>query len=142
MSGYAGGCLCGAVKFTVAGPLREILVCHCGECRRWCGRAWPATAASRNDLSVVRGAVRWCASPGSASSARRGSCSACGSCLFWDAPGRDTVSISACSLDEPSSLRVAAHIYVADGVPWDVPPAGMTTFPGAYPESAPALRRH
>jgi hypothetical protein len=30
-----GGCLCGAVRFEVLGPLRDVVLCHCGECRRW-----------------------------------------------------------------------------------------------------------
>ena len=33
----AGGCLCGRVRYTVRGPLRGILLCHCGQCRRWHG---------------------------------------------------------------------------------------------------------
>jgi hypothetical protein len=27
-----GGCLCGAVRYEVRGPLRDVLICHCGEC--------------------------------------------------------------------------------------------------------------
>jgi len=58
---------------------------------------------------------------------RRGFCGECGSSLFWDAPGRPTVSIAAGTLDGPTGLRVAAHWYVsqagdyyelaADGLP-------------------------
>ena len=33
----SGHCLCGAVSFEVHGPLRDILLCHCEECRRWLG---------------------------------------------------------------------------------------------------------
>ena len=32
-----GGCLCGAVRYQVHGPLRDVLICHCVECRRWHG---------------------------------------------------------------------------------------------------------
>jgi hypothetical protein len=57
--------------------------------------------------------LRWAASPGSESDARRGFCGECGSSLFWDAPARDTVSIAAGSLDEPTGLHTIGHVYVS-----------------------------
>ena len=59
-----GGCLCGAVRYEVRGPLRDILICHCVECRRWHGNVAASTAAARTDLALTgqRG-LRWIASP-------------------------------------------------------------------------------
>jgi len=109
----AGRCLCSAVRYEVRGPLRDVLVCHCGECRRWSGHVFAATAARREDLVLLEsGSLRWVASPESESRARRGFCSACGSSLFWDAPARDTVSIAAGTLDEPTGLRLLGHVHV------------------------------
>jgi hypothetical protein len=107
-----GGCLCGAVRYEVRGPLRHVLVCHCAECRRWSGHVFAATAAARGDLVLTeeRG-LRWLDSPASDTHARRGFCGECGSSLFWDAPGRPTVSIAAGSVDPPTGLRVAGHVY-------------------------------
>jgi hypothetical protein len=56
--------------------------------------------------------LRWIESPESDAHASRGFCSACGSCLFWDAPGRDTISIGAGSLDDVAGLEVIEHSYV------------------------------
>jgi len=109
----SGRCLCGALQYEVLGPLRGVLVCHCIECRRWSGHAWAATAALRSDLRLVHDrTLRWVESPASATNARRGFCAACGSSLFWDAPGRETISISAGSLDAPTGLAVIGHVYV------------------------------
>jgi hypothetical protein len=109
----SGRCLCGAVQFEVNGPLRGVLVCHCTECRRWSGHAWAATAAAHSDLRLIEDqTLRWLDSPASDTNARRGFCAACGSSLFWDAPGRATISISAGSLDEPTGLEVIGHVYV------------------------------
>ena len=75
-----------------------------------------ATAARREHLVLLRDtSLRWVASPESETRARRGFCADCGSSLFWDAPARDTISISAGSLDPPTGLRVTGDVHVADG---------------------------
>ena len=67
--------------------------------------------------------LRWIESPDSDAGARRGFCAECGSSLFWDAPGRPTVSIAAGSVDEPTGLRIAAHWYVSQaGDYYELPP--------------------
>jgi hypothetical protein len=57
--------------------------------------------------------LRWIDSPESNAHARRGFCGECGSSLFWDAPDRETISIAAGTLDEPTGLRTVAQIYAA-----------------------------
>ncbi len=110
----SGGCLCGAVRFEVEGELGEVLLCHCSECRRWHGHVCAATRVPEERLTLVeRRGLRWIDSPNSAAHARRGFCGECGSSLFWDAPGRDTISVSAGSFDEPTGLTTTAQIYVA-----------------------------
>lgn len=136
---HSGGCLCGGIRYEVRGPLREILVCHCEECRRWAGRAWAATAARAADLELVEArSLRWLASPRSESSARRGFCAECGSSLFWEAPGRDTVSIGAGTLDDSSGLCVAGHIWLEQAAGWEAVD-GLPGYPRGYPAGAPAL---
>lgn len=108
----SGRCLCGAVSYEVRGPLRDILVCHCVECRRWGGSAIAFSATKVEDLVLPdTDALRWIDSPESDRGARRGFCGECGSSLFWDAPGRDTISISAGTLDPPTGLRIVEQIY-------------------------------
>src|SRR5438270_13853317 len=123
----AGRCLCGAVRYEVHGPLRDVLICHCEECRRWHGGPAQSTAAAREHLIVTEGrGLRWIDSPRSDARARRGFCAECGSSLFWDAPGRPTVSIAAGSLDEPTGLRVVAHWYVSQaGDYYELPADGL-----------------
>ena len=126
-----GRCLCGAVTFEVRGPLRDVVLCHCVECRRWTGSVGAFAATLVEDLVIGEtGALRWIDSPESARGARRGFCSSCGSSLFWQAAGGERVSIAAGTLDEPTRLRVAAHIYTHQAGDWDeLPDDGLPRDP-------------
>ncbi len=104
-----GGCLCGAVHYRVTGPMRPVIACHCAQCRMTSGHHVAATSALRDDVQIT-GTVQWFAS---SDSARRGFCGTCGSNLFWDGPGSH-LSIFAGTLDAPTGLTLAGHIFCAD----------------------------
>ena len=111
MPKYSGGCLCGAVRFEVNGPLTDPTACHCGQCRRQAGHFAVATVAKRTDFTLVRtDGLKWYRS---SELAQRGFCSACGSFLFWDGV-EDEMSINAGSLDQPTGLKLSGHIFVDD----------------------------
>ena len=127
-----GGCLCGAVRFEVLGPLRDVVLCHCGECRRWGGHVTAMTAAQAGHLRFATDSgLRWIDSPQSAARAQRGFCGECGASLFWDAPDRETISIAAGVLDEPTGLRTTSQIYTEDaGDYYEIDPA-LEASPGS-----------
>jgi len=107
-----GGCLCGAVRYTVAGPLRQVVSCHCSQCLRTHGHYAAYSAAARGDLSVDGAEnVSW---HQSSDVARRGFCGICGSRLFWDRFEADYVAIAAGTLDKPTGLTTVRHIFVDD----------------------------
>jgi hypothetical protein len=122
-----GRCLCGAVRYEVQGPLRDVLICHCEECRRWHGHLSASTAARKDDLVLLDArTLRWIDSPNSDAGARRGFCGACGSSLFWDPPGRGRISIAAGTLDDASGLRVVGHWFVSQaGAYYEMPDDGL-----------------
>ena len=47
-----GRCLCGGVRFTVRGELREVINCHCERCRRFTGHHMASTSARLDDISI------------------------------------------------------------------------------------------
>ena len=107
-----GGCLCGAVRYQVRGPLRGIVLCHCGQCRRWHGHLGAYSSAARADVLIEdAAALVWFAS---SARGRRRFCRACGSSLFFEPVDDNRVAIAAGSLDQPSGLEVIGHEYVAD----------------------------
>ena len=108
----AGGCLCGALRYTVPGPLRGIILCHCGQCRRWHGHLGAYTSAARADVALEGAeALVWFAT---SERGRRGFCARCGSSLFFAPLGEGRLAIAAGSLDQPSGLEVIGHEYVAN----------------------------
>jgi hypothetical protein len=63
-----------------------------------------------DDLAISEGgALTWYVADGR----QRGFCDHCGASLFWRRTGDDRISIAAGTLDEPTGLRTAAHIFVA-----------------------------
>ncbi|MEL6677848.1 MAG: GFA family protein [Pseudomonadota bacterium] len=107
---HTGGCLCGAVTYEVAGPLRDVIACHCSQCRKTSGHHVAATSAELATIAVA-GAVTWY---GSSAGAERGFCPVCGSNLFWREVDGDRMSIFAGTLDGATGLRTAGHIFAAD----------------------------
>lgn len=107
-----GGCLCGGVRYVVEGALRPVIACHCAQCRRGSGNFVAATAARTADLTLTDSAtLAWYRS---SAEAERGFCSRCGGNLFWRRVGGAQTNIMAGTLDPPTGLRIAQHIFVAD----------------------------
>jgi hypothetical protein len=124
----SGGCLCGAVRFTVTGPLRPVVFCHCGMCQRWHGTAGAYTNSAAKDLVFAReDGLTWYAS---SSVARRGFCRICGSSLFWERIGDGTLSIAAGAFDPPTGLKPGRHIFAADKPDWYEIADGLERLPG------------
>lgn len=107
-----GGCLCGAVRYRVKGPMRDVVVCHCSRCRRTHGHVAAYADCATDDLTIAdpAGTLRWYV----ADQRLRGFCSRCGASLFWrreTAP--QSTSVAAGTIDAPTRLRTIAHIFTA-----------------------------
>lgn len=112
----SGGCLCGAVQYEVNGPLRDVLFCHCFNCRRTHGHVSAYSSARREDFVVTeaRGLKWYHTEKDVTPNVQRGFCSECGSSLFWDPRGYEYVYISAGTLDAPTAIKGAGHIWLSE----------------------------
>lgn len=110
----SGGCLCGGVRYQLTGACRDIINCHCENCRRTHGHVAAYTSVNRPDLVLVnQQTLQWYhdKSPDT----YRGFCNHCGASLFWDARDeRDKVAVSAGSLDDSGELKTIGHVYVSE----------------------------
>lgn len=97
------------MRYEVRGKLRPVLACHCEQCRRASGHFVAATAARHADFHLVRSdGLRWYRS---SAAARRGFCGVCGSNLFWEPEDRRHISLMAGTLDRPTGLAMAGHLF-------------------------------
>lgn len=108
----SGGCYCGRVSYRANGVSRQVTECHCSQCRKQAGHRYASTGTKASNIEIDGAAnVTWYrASP----NAERGFCATCGSHLFWKPSNEDYIGILAASVDEPSGLQMAKHIFVDD----------------------------
>jgi len=115
----SGGCLCGAVRFELAGDLGPIVACHCSYCRRAHG------APFVNVSLVPSAALRWTAGASeivewkTPAGGRRAFCGRCATRLY-NRPKRfpEHVSLVVGCLDPETGRGPEAHINVESKAPW------------------------
>lgn len=107
-----GSCLCGAVAFTITGPMRDALACHCGQCRKQSGHYWAATSVPDEALTFIReDGLAWYRA---SDAAKRGFCRECGATLFWKPDHAPRIAIGMGALEKPTGAKLARHVFVED----------------------------
>lgn len=107
-----GSCLCGKVGLNVTSFERDVVACHCKQCRKQSGHFFAATRVENSDLSINgEEHLKWYVA---SADAKRGFCQHCGSILLWRRNGSDQTSILAGCLDSPTGLTLTHHIFTAD----------------------------
>jgi len=123
-----GGCLCGAVRYRCAAPVRPATWCHCTSCRRAAGAhavAWFTVPAKSFALIEGQPAIFRSSPP-----VQRAFCARCGTQLTYrhqDSAGEVDVTVG--SLDEPDRVAPADHIWMQDAAAWDRPVDGLPSYP-------------
>ena len=109
---HKGSCLCGAVRFEVAGELPAPDACHCSQCRKTSGHFWASTDVPKADVTIHgEDSVRWFQS---SEKVRRGFCATCGSALFWDPVHHHKIAIAMGAFEAPTGTMLGKHIFTAD----------------------------
>ena len=122
---YAGGCLCGQVRWRADAEPINVRICHCRSCQKATGGAYFARALfeahSINHSGVL---TRW------ASSARlhRLSCSRCGTPVFVEAQDGPWIGVALATLDEPDALQPGSHIWISEKRQWAAIDEGLPQF--------------
>jgi hypothetical protein len=115
-----GGCLCGAVRFTVSEDPIVGRVCWCKTCQK-IGAGGPAVGAAFKVAAVtVTGELRdYASTADSGNTMHRRFCPNCGTHIFSASESRPTlVFIRAGALDDPEIARPSSAIWVKSAPSW------------------------
>ena len=117
---HRGACLCGAVRFEVAGDFERFYLCHCQHCRKDTGSAHAA------NLFSSTATLRWLSGEDQvrvfnlpATRHRHCFCATCGSALPDMQMNGTLLKVPAGSLDTPVLIRPDAHIFWSSRARWD-----------------------
>lgn len=125
-----GGCLCGAVRYTVAWPPAMLVTCACTNCQKQSGGAVSVVAAVPRDAISYSGELtRYNDTGSSGNPVYRMFCPTCGSAVLTDtdaAQAQGVLFLKAGTLDETADLKPTVHCWVGSGQSWLAYPEGDT----------------
>lgn len=128
-----GSCLCGGIRIRITGAPGAIVCCHCRQCRKTAGSAFQAVLPVARDACDIDDPERllryWRATPGK----QRWFCGRCGSPVYSQRQGADTLRLRVGLLDDAPSLRCDGHIHVADAARWWSFEDDLPRYPGLEP---------
>ncbi len=114
----AGGCFCGAIRFTSSGPPERSGYCHCQSCRKHTGAPVAAYVDFKsNQVQWIAGKrIRYESSPG----VFRAFCGKCGSTLTWEGRhgGQEWIEFHISALDNPEAFPPTSHTHVEEKLSW------------------------
>ena len=120
MPKMTGGCLCGAISYSVDAEPMFMGVCHCKDCQRSTGSKAEPVVALPDATFSMKGSPKSYASKGASGGAvNRSFCPECGSRLTARAetmPG--VVMLLAGTMDDASQFKPAMQIFCDSAQPW------------------------
>jgi hypothetical protein len=121
MSGkYSGSCLCGEVRFAVAGDFERFYLCHCEYCRKDTGSAHAANLFSSSaKLSWLSGRDKVKEFTLPSTRHTKSFCSICGSALPSMQMNGELLVVPAGSLNGDIPIKPNAHLFVSSKANWD-----------------------
>jgi hypothetical protein len=114
-----GGCLCGAVKFSLESRVKAFYLCHCEQCKRLTGSAFAANILTGIDN------IEWHSGKRNISKYEHASrefsksfCKQCGSALPVVNKTGTSLVVPAGSLDEQPNLKPQANVFALEEASW------------------------
>jgi hypothetical protein len=127
---YAGGCLCGQLRYEARGEPLYAGYCFCADCRRASGSGFVPFMGFAAAAVSVRGETRQYRTPSfRGGTSVRNFCPACGGLVFGGVVGVDEEhTIYAGSLDDASGFHPRMAIFNRDRPDWVPLPDSLTVF--------------
>jgi hypothetical protein len=136
MASYTGGCLCGAVRYSInAEPVAGMqLLCNCFDCQKHTGTAFLSGMAFPADAVAITGAMSTFTMPGGQSGQplHRRFCTKCGSPILIEKDGTGRRLIMAGTLDDKSHFKPVVSLFCEQAPDWVVMPKDTDNLPRYY----------
>lgn len=116
----SGGCLCGAVRYTIPGNPIAARACWCRLCQYLGAGSGTVNVAFASEGVTITGDPRWRTDTAdSGGTLHRGFCADCGTPLFSRADARPhLIFVRAGSLDDPGLMAPGATIWTSAAPAW------------------------
>jgi len=120
MTEMTGGCLCGAVRYTLSEDPVRTMVCHCRNCQKTSGSALSTIALMRREALEIQGDLKGYEYAGdSGNKLEINFCPTCGSPVILNIRNMpDLVSVKVGTLDDPSGFKPQMQIWTDSAQPW------------------------
>jgi hypothetical protein len=116
-----GSCLCGAIRFRLDVPVKELRACHCRNCQKASGTGGSVNAVLPSAaFTITHGTPkRYSARADSGRLLHRYFCGDCGSPIYSQRDTRpDLVVVRAGVLDDAGDMKITANIWTKSARPW------------------------
>jgi hypothetical protein len=133
---FAGGCVCGDVRYECSAEPITMTKCHCRDCQRITGGAYlPAVIVPLRAFKITKGSIQHFSTECQAGGYNmRGFCYRCGSCLTGgENPEKGIIGLLASSLDDPSWFVPQFVLFISDAEPWDLMDPNTPKYPRSIP---------
>ena len=119
MTERTGRCLCGAVKFTLAGEPVAVRICWCRDCQHTSANGTVNMVVAADSLSFTGALSEFTKAADSGNQITRLFCTSCGTHLFAKSTARPQFRVvRAGNLDAPSTVQPSANIWASSAPAW------------------------
>ncbi len=116
-----GSCLCGAIRFRLDAPVKELRACHCRNCQKASGAGGSVNAVVPSAaFRITQGTPkRYSARADSGRLLHRYFCGECGSPIYSQRETTpETVVVRAGAFDNAGDMKIVANIWTKSARPW------------------------
>jgi hypothetical protein len=136
-----GGCLCGAVRYSISVPVTDLRACHCRNCQKSSGSTGGVNAVVPAEaFKITQGTTKHYEDSATESgrTLSRHFCGHCGSPVYSHRnPPPGFIVVRAGTFDDKQGMKITANIWTASACPWAYIDPATQSLPGNPPMPAP-----
>jgi len=135
-SPLTGGCLCGAIRYSISAPIAELRACHCTHCQKTSGTGSSVNAVIPSaSFTLAKGTPkRYADKADSGRNLFRYFCGDCGSPIYSHREATPEIMVvRAGTLDSPPPTKITTNIWTKSARPWSWIDPASEQHPGNLP---------